>query len=147
MKKPAAPKREGGSSLEGRELGKFAEFGFDRVEIRKVARAVVDLGVLDDPGFIDEESGAFGNPAHDKVLFGEELIVGDAIGFRSLMIVVGKELEANTFLFSPCCLGKWIISGNSENFAVQISVSPKTGGDVAKLLRADTGEGHRDEKD
>ena len=65
MKKPAAPQREGGSSLEGRELGKFAEFGFDRVEIRKVARAVVDLGVLDDPGFIDEESGAFGNPTHD----------------------------------------------------------------------------------
>ena len=65
IRKPAAPEREGGSILEGGGLGKLAEFAFDRVEIRKVARAVVDLGVLDDPGFIDEESGAFGNPTHD----------------------------------------------------------------------------------
>jgi hypothetical protein len=105
------------------------------------------LGVLHDTGFIDEESGTLGNPTHDEVLLGEKLIVGDAISFRSLVIVVGKKLEADVFLFGPSCLGKWIVTGDAENFAVQIRVCPETGRDVAKFLRANAGEGHGDKKD
>ena len=128
-------------------LGKLAELGLDCLEVGEIARAVVDLGVLHDTGLIDQESRPLGNSAHDEVLLGEELIVGNAVSVGGLVIVVRKELKADAFFLGPSGLGKGIVSGDAEDFAVQIGVGSESGGNFAKFLGANAGEGHGDKKE
>lgn len=128
-------------------LGKLAELGLDRLEVGEIAGAVVDLGVLHNTGLIDEESRTLGNSAHDEVLLREELIVGDAVSVGGFVIVVRKELEADAFLLGPSRLGKGIVSGDAEDFAVQVGVGSESCGDFAKFLGANAGEGHGDKKE
>lgn len=146
QKKPAAPLGEGGLEFGRSKLGKLAELGLDRLEIREVAGAVIDLCILYDTCLIDEESGPLGNSTHDEVLLGKELIISDAVSFGGLVIIIGKELEADALLFGPGRLREWIVTGNSEDFAIQVGVGSESSGDFTKLLGANAGEGHGDKK-
>lgn len=127
-------------------LRKLGELGLDGHEVGEVTGAVIDLGELHEAGFVDEEGGALGHSSHDKVFLGEELIVGDAIGFGGLVVIVRKKLEGDSFFLSPGGLRKGIISGDAVDLAVEVGVGSESGGNFAKFLGADAGEGHGDEE-
>ena len=105
------------------------------------------MGVLDEAGLIDEEGGTLWHATHDEVFFGEELVVGDAVGFGSLVVVVGEELKGDAFFFGPSGVGEGVVAGDAEDLAVEVGVGSESGGDFAEFFGALPGEGHGDEEE
>ncbi len=123
-----------------------AEGGFEGIEVGEIFGVIFDIGEADDALFIDEEGGAFGDAAHDEVGFGEELVVGDAVGFGGGVFVVAEEGDGDAFFLCPSVLGEGVVTGDAEDFRVEILVFVDAGGDVAEFRGADAGEGHGDEE-
>ncbi|MEN9974333.1 MAG: hypothetical protein RLZZ282_339 [Verrucomicrobiota bacterium] len=103
---------------------------------------ILDLGVLDDARFVDDEGGAFGDATHDEISGREELIVSHAIGIGDMMFVVAEQGDGDAFLFRPCGLGEGIIAGDAEHGGIERLVISKAGRDFAELGGANAGEGH-----
>lgn len=102
----------------------------------------VDFGVLDHAGLVDDEGGTFGDAAHDEIGFGEELLIGDAVGFGDLMFVIAEQRDGDAFLCGPSGLGEWVVAGNAKNDGVERLVVFDAGGDFAEFGGANAGEGH-----
>ena len=127
-------------------LGKPGELCLDGLEVGEIAGAIVDLGVLHDSGFIDEEGGALGHATHDQVFLGEKLIVSNAVGVSRLVVIVRKEFQGNALLLGPSHLREGIVAGDAVDLAVEVGVGSESCGDLTKFLGADAGEGHRDKE-
>ena len=125
----------------------LAQHFLDRVEVGKVAGAVVDLGVLDDALAIDDEGGAFGDTAHGEVLLGEEGVVSAAVGFGDIVFVVGEEGNLDAFLFGPIGLGEGVVAADPVDFGAEALVVAEAFADGAEFGGADTGEGHGEEEE
>ena len=108
-KKRPPSRQEGGLLIKESDLGELGKLCLDRLKIWKIAGALVDLGVLNNSGLIDEEGRPLGNSAHDEIFLGQELRVCDPVGFGGLVIVIGKELEGDSLFLGPSGLGKRVV--------------------------------------
>ena len=58
---------------------------------------ILDFGVADDAFLIDDEGGGLGDPAHDQVRFGEELLVSATVGLgEGVDIQLVDDINHNT---------------------------------------------------
>ena len=118
----------------------------DRVEVREVARMVIHLGVLHDSFPIDDEGRTLGNTAHGEILVGEKALVGDSKCLGGLVFVITEERDANSLFLRPGRLCEGIVPTHPKNLGSEFRIVVEALRDGAKLLRADSGEGHRDEQ-
>ena len=123
------------------------ESRFDRLEVRHLARVVVALGVLNDPGTVDDESGTLRHTAHVEIFLREETLVSDAVGLGYLVLVVTEEGDFDAFFFFPVLLGKGVVTADAVDFGIEVGILGEFARDGAKLLRATAGEGHGDKEE
>lgn len=108
---------------------------------------VLNIRETDGAFFIDDESRAFRDTAHDEICIREKLFISNAVGFCGSVLVVAEKGDGDSFLRRPSFLSEWIVAGNGENLGVERLIGADPGGYIAKLGGADAGKGHWHEKE
>ena len=81
-----------------RSLLEFGQLGFDGREIHGLAGIVVNFSVLDHPGAVHDEGGAFGDAGLAEIFLSEEAVIGDAVGVGHTVVVVAEQGKFDAFL-------------------------------------------------
>ena len=125
----------------------LSQRSFDRVEVRQIAGAFEDFGVLDGSVAIDDEGRTFRDTAHGEIFLGEETVVGKAVGFGDVVFVVAEKRDRDAFFLGPVALRKGIVAADAKDFRAETFVFAETFAHGAKLRRADAGEGHGEKEE
>ncbi len=70
----------------------------------------------------------------------------DVVGLDDGLVQVAEELDGNLFLVCPGFLREGAVDADAVDGGVEALIGGDAAGDVAHFLRADTGEGEREEK-
>jgi len=115
----------------------------DLIEIGEVRGGFEDLGVANNPHFIYDKGGSFGNSVHVDY----ESIVETAVGFGNFLIEVAEQGEIQLLVVLIPGQGEERIYTDAEHLGVHLVIEGDIIAHAAQLFGAGAGEGLGEEKE
>jgi len=115
----------------------------DGVEIGEVRRGFEYFGVANNPLFVNDKCGAFGNAVHVEY----EIIVDGSIRGGDGLVEIAQEGKVEVLIFFVFGEGENGVNAYAENLGIHLVVEGDVVAGAAKLFGAGTGECLREEKE
>src|ERR1700677_3914655 len=121
-------------------LLRFFQRGLYSLEIGQVFRRGGLLRVNNGALFVDDE-----DRTGRRVADPGDHRANHVVEIDDLLVQVAEQLDADLFVFGPAFLRERAVHADAVDRGVQVLVGSEAAGDVAHFLRADAGEGEREE--